>query len=187
MSFKKNQVLTATLVIALASAVFVNWYYKDSSNMSTENYESTSDNETVSGNLGDSVMVVAGTVEETTGKDTSTEEYFSEVKLNRARVNDEISDKINEILEINSLEKADKIKLEKLYQEYCDVLKWQNDAENLIYAKTGQKCIVVINSGSCQVIVDKNTLNDTIILQITRIIEENTNISAENLSIIEVK
>jgi hypothetical protein len=35
--------------------------------------------------------------------------------------------------------------------------------------------------------VDKNTLNDTIILQITRIIEENTNISAENLSIIEVK
>jgi hypothetical protein len=37
------------------------------------------------------------------------------------------------------------------------------------------------------VILEKNTLNDTVILQITEIIEKNTNISAKNLTIIEAK
>ena len=36
-------------------------------------------------------------------------------------------------------------------------------------------------------VLEKNTLNETIILQITEIIEKNTHISAENLTIIELK
>ncbi len=192
MNLKRKQILTATLVIALGAAVLVNWYYNDSVNKSDMEGSVLNENESVSGNLGDSVLV-AGTVEYTTeittqsDNDNSTEEYFSQAKIKRTQVNDKLSDTIEEILENKSFEQADIKRLEKCYKEYCDVLKWQTDAENLIYAKTGQNCIVIINSGSCQVIVDKNTLNDSVILQITGIIEENTNISVENLSIIEAK
>jgi len=37
------------------------------------------------------------------------------------------------------------------------------------------------------VILEKNTLNDTLILQITEIIEKKTDIFSENLTIIELK
>ena len=66
-------------------------------------------------------------------------------------------------------------------------VKAETDAENLIKAKVTGECLVIINNDSCQVILEKNTLNDALILQISEIIEKNANISAENLTIIELK
>ena len=80
-----------------------------------------------------------------------------------------------------------KEKITQLLDRYARNMKVQSDTESLITAKTGSDCIVVINGEAGQVIMEKNTLNDTIILQITEIIEKNTNISAKNLTIIEAK
>ena len=74
-----------------------------------------------------------------------------------------------------------------MISDYHDQLKSETDCENLISAKTSKECLVVINDGACQVILEKNTLNDLLILQITEIIEKNTEISSENLTIIELK
>ena len=71
--------------------------------------------------------------------------------------------------------------------DFQSQLKSETDCENLITAKTAKECLVVINEGVCQVIMEKNTLNDLLILQITEIIEKNTEISSENLTIIELK
>lgn len=186
---KKRQILTATLIIALGAAVAVNWYYTNPEKQN--NTSTTTVTESVSGNLGDS-MLVAGTVpnehtstEETT--DYSSAEYFAQAKLSRENSNDKITDQIDEILENEVLSEADKNKIEKLVEEYQNTVKSQTDAENLIKAKTGSECLVVINDGACQVIMEKNSLNEAVILQITEIIEKNTNISAENLTIIESK
>ena len=191
MNVKKRQIMTATLVIALGAAVLVNWYYNEPADKYSEDTTLISGNESVSGNLGDSVLVAAtvDNTEETTDSSDkqASDEFFSEAKLRRSQSNDKITDTINEILDNKKLEQADIKRLEKHYNEYCNIIKWQTDAENLIYAKTGHNCLVIINSDSCQVIVDKNTLNEAIILQITAIIEKNTNISVENLSIIEAK
>ncbi len=189
MIVKKRQILTATLIIALGAAVAVNWYYTNPEKQN--NTSTTTVTESVSGNLGDS-MLVAGTVpnehtstEETT--DYSSAEYFAQAKLSRENSNDKITDQIDEILENEVLSEADKNKIEKLVEEYQNTVKSQTDAENLIKAKTGSECLVVINDGACQVIMEKNSLNEAVILQITEIIEKNTNISAENLTIIESK
>ncbi len=193
MVLKKRQLLTATLVIALGAAVAVNWYYNNSNLQSNEEVPYT--NESVSGNLGDSILV-AGTVEhkddtevttENTANNSESDAYFSQAKLKRSEANDRISDEIEDILENETLADRDISKLETLFDDYQGIIKAQSDAENLIIAKTGCECLVIINEDSCQVIMEKNSLNDTIILQITEIIEKNTNISAENLSIIEIK
>lgn len=189
MIVKKRQLLTATLVIALGAAVAVNWYY---SNPDTAiKNETTTYIESVSGNLGDS-MLVAGTVqsEETTTdavSDSSSDAYFAEAKISRQNANDKIEDSIDEMLDNDNLTEDNVGKIEKLLSEYQSIIKSQTDAENLIKAKTGKECLVIINDGACQVIMEKNSLNDTVILQITEIIEKNTNISAENLTIIEAK
>ena len=185
---KKRKLLAATMIIALGAAVTVNWFY-NSKNYASENatdYAGYSDG----GNLGDSILV-AGTVQYSENENERVESensaYFSQAKLKRSEANDEILDLIDELTEKESLTALDMTKLSTSFEDYKTAVKCQSDAENLILAKTGSECIVIINGNTCQVIMEKNTLNDTVIFQISEIIEKNTNISAENLSIIEIK
>ena len=107
MNVKKRQIMTATLVIALGAAVLVNWYYNEPADKYSEDTTLISGNVSVSGNLGDSVLVAA-TVDsteaaaDTSAKQTS-DEFFSEAKLRRSQSNDKITDTINEILDNKKL------------------------------------------------------------------------------------
>lgn len=188
MLMKKKQLLSATLVIALGAAVAVNWYY-------TENPVDTSSESTttqqVSGNLGDSLSVGITSVEDDTTAESQSVmakgDFFTLERLKREETYDGIIDSIEEIAEDENLSAEQADKIEALLDRYSKNMKTQSDTESLISAKTGSDCIVVINDEACQVILEKNTLNDTVILQITEIIEKNTNISAKNLTIIEAK
>lgn len=204
MLIKKRQVLTATLVIALCAALTVNWYFtKPESDLN----ETTGVDEAVTGNLGDTLFV-AGTTAKASDEDASDEsteselvnnevktteeaadsdEYFSSAKLKRTQSYDEVISNVEKILSDDNLENSEKNKLSVMLADYQEDMKVQTDTENLISAKTGNECLVIINGDACQVILEKNTLNDTLILQITEIIEKNTNIFSENLTIIELK
>ncbi|MCM1364065.1 MAG: SpoIIIAH-like family protein [Faecalibacterium sp.] len=193
MLVKKKQVLTATLIIALAAAVGVNWYY--SSPDKSEQQEVSGYEQQVSGNLGDSLLV-AGSVQVTSESDDETttaddnvenENYFADAKLKRTQTHDKTIEEIQNILETENITQLDKEKINLLLSDYQNSLKAETDCENLITAKTNGECLVIINDNNAQVILQKNTLNDSILLQITEIIEKNTDISAENLTIIETK
>ena len=184
MLMKKKQLLMATLVIALGAAVAVNWYYTKNpidTTQPTSNYE-------VSGNLGDSLSVDNPSVE---GEDVQAQSvmadvnFFTRERLKRDEAYDKIIEGIEEISEQENLTAEQVDKITQLLDKYSRNMKIQSDAESLISAKTGSDCVVVINEDACQVIMEKNTLNDTVILQITEIIEKNTNISAKKLTIIE--
>lgn len=198
MTVKKKQILTATLMVALAAAVAVNWYYTRSDVVVTPD-SSSQTQETTLGNLGDS-LYVAGRVsnqsanEETTTEDAnqtqavvSDKQFFASARLKREESNDEISDEIENILESNNLSSEDKAKITALMTQYQEIMKAQTDAENLITAKLSCDCVVIIKDGSAQVILPSGILNETVLLQITDIFEKNTNISSENLTIIEAK
>jgi hypothetical protein len=182
---KSKQVLTATLVIALGAALAVNWYYKNTPELSgTYN---TSEIEEVSGNLGDSLYVGGTTAQETTKSQIDSQDYFSQAKLKRTQYHDKTIDNINKIADSEKTDSETRNRLTVMVKDFRADLKSETDCENLISAKTGKECLVVINEGNCQVILEKNTLNDMLILQITEIIEKNTEISSENLTIIELK
>ena len=200
MLLKKRQVLTATLIIALCAAITVNWYFTKPENESKE--QTTSIDEAVTGNLGDTLFVAGTTIEEKEESDSagisseseneeseavSAEDYFSSAKLKRQNTYDETIDNIQKILNDESIDKSQKNEISVMLSDYQNDMKMQTDAENLITAKTGSECLVVINGDECQVVLEKNTLTDTIILQITEIIEKNANIFSENLTIIELK
>ncbi len=193
---KKKQILTATLLIALVAAVAVNWYYTRPGSAS-EN-ETTVQSESQIENLGDSILV-AGTVsnaQESTEEAQSAvsqaelesaEKYFSEAKLKRTNMHDTVVNEIENVLSSANISQEEKDKVTDMLSEFKNSLKSETDAENLIKAKVGGECLVIINDASAQVILQKGLLNDTVLLQITEIIEKNTNISAENLTIIETK
>ncbi len=186
---KKKQILTATLLIALVAAVAVNWYYTRPGAAKTG--QST---ETTLRNLGDTVLV-QGSIQsseaaETTQSEkdkTAQDEYFSSAKLKRTNMHDSVVEEIQKLLSSESLSQEDKAKVTEMLKEYKESLKQETDCENLINSKLGGDCLVVINGNNAQVVLQKGLLNDAVLLQITEIIEKNTNISAENLTIIEAK
>ena len=193
MVIKSKQILTATLIVALGAAVMVNWYYTNSGDMVAEN----TTNQSVSGSLGDTLYVAGTTLADNTTKaeenasamssEINADEYFAEAKLKRTENYDEVTDEIEDMLSGDISDSSLQDRIQSMLYEFESNMKAQTDAENLIKAKTSSECLVVISENICQVILEKNTLNDTVILQITEIIEKNTNISAENLTIIELK
>ncbi len=187
MTIKKRQFLSATLVLALGAAVAVNWYYSGGVPLQSQN-ETTTAVEQVSGNLGDSLYVAGTTAAyETTQQNQTQSEYFAKAKLEKENSHDEVIDSLEDIIENDGINEENKQQIQTMLNEFCENVKAETDAENLITAKTASQCVVIINGDSCQVIMEKNSLNDTVILQITEIIEKNTNIFAENLTIIEIK
>lgn len=195
---KKKQILTATLLIALVAAVAVNWYYTRPGTTTQDGYTSQSENSAAA--PGDTVLV-AGTVEnseealsqnEEQAKqaqldEKAAQEYFAEAKLKRTNTHDEVITQIEKVLSSDNFSQEDKSRITQSLLDYKAALEAETDCENLIKAKVGGECLVIINDANAQVVLQKGLLNDTVLLQITEIFEKNTNISAENLTIIETK
>lgn len=186
---RKRQILTATLALALASAVLVNWYYNKNQPTNNTGEVTTSQNT----NLGDSIYV-NGTAEgeenkKDDGEDAQSvqttlgaEEYFAEAQLKRTNAHDETLDKVSQLIENGDSEAA-----QKLLDSYTKAVKLETDIENLITAKVNCECLAVINDGQARIVVESEGLDDLYLLQITDIVSAQANISPENIVIIPAK
>lgn len=186
MFVKKKQILAATLIIALAAAVTVNWYYSKPKTSDAKT-STVSQEESKSQNLGDSLLVGASNVSQQPQQSESNAEYFASARLEQKNIKEEIEEEIEKTLKSENLGDAEKTKLNTLLDEFKNTLKAQTDCEELIKAKIGGDCVVILNKEKAQVIIENGKSNDSVILQITEIIENNTDVSAENLTIIEAK
>lgn len=195
---KKKQILAATLVIALAAAVTVNWYYSNPTKKSAAGSNTSQSTEAEQKNLGDSLLVAGSSVSEGSTVETSaaqndaaegktSEEYFASVRLEQSKANGKVEDTINKALESDALNDTDKKELSILLDRYNADIKTQSDCEALIKGKIGGDCVVIINGQTAQVVIEKGKSNENTVLQVTEIIVNNTHISPENLTIIEAK
>ena len=178
---KKRQLILATLIAALGVAVFVNWYYnkpavQDSSILSETTQISKTLSES-SSEIGEAQLVNSASISQ----------YFTNARVNRTKAHDESLEALNEIIKDSSSSPEAVVSAEKALEEISSTIKLENDLENLITAKTGSECVVVINDGKAQAILNKNTLNDTVSTQIIDIITSQANIFSENITLIETK
>ncbi len=184
---KRRQLVMATLVVALGAAVFVNWYFTNSSgNVAGEN-EST--NEYVQ-NLGEAKYVNsdnANTTETDNATATASKntDYFATVKLKRTKAHDGALESMKALLNEapESSESAEEIS--KSIDALSKTIKLEADIEALISAKLKCECVVMLNNDNAEVVVTKGNLNDASILQIMDAILNNTSIKAENIKISE--
>lgn len=178
---KKRQIILATLIAALGIAVFINWYYtKPEVSQSSVESETTVSSKTLSedtSEIGEAQLVNSKNVNE----------YFTNARVNRQQAHDEALEALNDIIKDSSSSSEAVVSAEKSLEEISKIIKLETDLENLISAKINDECVVVINEGKAQVIVNKNTLNDTISTQIIDIIAFQANIFSENITLIETK
>lgn len=176
---KKRQIIMSALVLALGSAVFVNWYFTKPEAAATGKEESVSYSV-----LGDAQYVSS------TGKVTTSypaADPLDEYALNREKAHGEAFDMLNAVINDSSAAKSAVDTAAKHLAELTNTIKLESDIESLIKAKCNFRCIVTINSDKAEVVCEKGKLDSTTSLQIKEIILKYTNINSENITIFDIK
>ena len=184
---KKRQILAMSLILALAAAVTVNWYYTKS--MPNENGAADAQSETRM--LGDTVLVAGTNVaptenaDETAAPDANAA-AFAELQLKQTQANEALEEKIEAVLSNEQLDAEAQGAVTQMLDELQQRSKAQTNCETLIRAKTGGQAIVLLEGDTAQVIVERGKLNAQSTLQITEIMAQSGGVPAENLTILEV-
>lgn len=191
MIIKKRQLLLATLIIALAAAVFVNWYYTrpDIEAAGTSSVEETTQPEAKEGaNLGDARYVISTDAAlEDTAAQAQASEYFSSAKLRRQTAHDEAAEALNDIIKDSSSSSEAVSRASDTLDELATAISLESDIENLITAKVGCENLVILNGGNAEIIVENGSIDDVAIIKIKEIVVEQTGYPVDSISITEME
>ena len=171
----RKQLLVGALVLSLGAAVFVNWYYTNPKGIQQTEPEVTS-----SVNLGDAQYVNSGAVEEIT-------DYFTAAQLNRTKAHDNAKENLESIISAEGTDDDTKAQAQERLIKISEQIKLEADIENLITAQINNSCLVTLDSENAEVILPKGTVNDDVLIKIKDIILSKTSVSAQNITIIELK
>ncbi len=177
---KKRQIIMSALVLALGSAVFVNWYFNKPDAEQAAKEESASYSV-----IGDAQYVSAKNDNQTVTQPSTND--FSAVQLSRQKAHDEAYDKLKKVIDDASASKSAVDKAAEQLAALTANIKLEADIEALVKSKCGFSCLVIINESSAQVACEKGVLDDTVILQIKELFLNHTDIKSENITIFELK
>lgn len=178
MSFtvKRKQIVLSGLVLALATAMYVNWYYtKPVNENSGVDVETTVDSQQV--NLGDAQYVNSSSV---------SSEFFSEAQLKRAKAQDEAKQTFITVIESEKADDESKKKAQDSLDELSKKIILQSEIESLIKAKTNGEVFVTLGE-SAEILLSQGIFSNEVSVQIKDIIANKTDISLEKITIVEVK
>ena len=166
----KRQIVLAALVVMLGMAVFVNWYY---SGTGKELFPEGSATEERADKADGAATFTAA----------EEEDYFAAVRLNRETT---LSNAIEELQAVMASADADEAEVAGVSEQIAALTaaaKMESDIENLVTAQLGGNCVAVASGSSLDVIVSKETLNDSAVLQISDIIRSVSSDQFENIRI----
>lgn len=189
MAFGKRKVVLAALVLALGSAVYLNWQFSSNTDLlSTNSITKTKE-------LGEAKYVNNNKSkvpeEKKDGKSESepknATEYFAKAKLTRQKARDEVTEMVKGILaDANSSEQA-KAEAIKQAAVVAKNIQQESNIENLIKAKGFTDCLVFINGDECSVVVSPGSLVDGAAITIKDIVAGQGGIAMDKIKIVEAK
>lgn len=197
-SKKMNQKMTLlTLVVALGVAVYLNWEYAKSTDLALDAAEANApvtttgvvtdalavdgDVETGDKNYGEAQLVSVG---EPTG-----EEFFEQARLTRTKTRDEALDTLQKSLKSAKLSQEEKDALTAQLTAAIDHITAESDIENLVKAKGFVDCVAFIDGDAVNVTVmtTSDGLTKEEVAQIRDIVLSKCQVTAQNITIVEVK
>ncbi len=179
---RKRQIIMTALVLALGSAVFVNWYFTRPETQAA--HGGTDENPSYSV-IGDA-QYVSSSGEKGSGSETATD-ALSETRLERSKSHDEVFEKLNEVINSSTAAASAVDKAAQQLAQLTGTIKLEADIDALIKAKCGFNGVTMIGESGVQVVCESGTLGSTSILQIKEIVMKHTDFDAQNITIFENK
>ncbi len=169
----KKQIVLSALVLALSIAVYLNWQYSKTDG----SLQPTNAND-----YGETAGMADGADGENYG-----EAYFAEAKLTRTRSRDQAVETLKTMMADSQLSADQKAELALEAAKMAKSIETEGKIENLIKAQGFADCMVYYDTAKVDVVVKSEGLKDEDVAMMKDIILKETNISAQNISIMEVK
>ena len=189
---KANRKMTlATLVVALAVAVYLNWEYARSADLALDAAAPAAEpvvdelpvqaQPSASRTYGEAQLVSASAA--------SSQSFFEEARLARTKARDEAMDSLQKSLKKASLTEQEKTDLTARLTQEVDAITQESDVEALIKAKGFVDCVAYVSEGKVNITVmtsgDRLTADE--VTQIRDIVLSKCNVTAQNITVVEVK
>ncbi len=181
MKIQKRHIVLAALILALGSAVYLNWQFSDPEKMLKSN---------TSKELGAATYVNADAtsdqVAHVSNQTTSTQEYFSKAEVEREQARDEALEIAQETVKnADSSDEAKTVAVQQLSELENNIVK-ESNIESILKAKGFSQCLCYISDKSCSISVPKKELQKNSPLIIKDAVLSQIDISFNNITIIEV-
>lgn len=192
-----------TLAAALVVAVYLNWQYartgvtleEDAVNVAA----AVETEEAVSAPIMDGLMTEAeavssanknyGEAQLVSVANNSGSKFFEEARLKRTKAHDEAMDAVQKALKSASLSAEEKKSYTQQLTGSLEDLNAENEIETLVRAKGFADCLCFLQSGRADltVMTSGDALTAAQVAQIRDIVLSKSNITAQNITIVEVK
>lgn len=192
-----------TLAAALVVAVYLNWQYartgvtleEDAVNVAA----TVKTEEAVSAPIMDGLMTEAeavssanknyGEAQLVSVANNSGSKFFEEARLKRTKAHDEAMDAVQKALKSASLSAEEKKSYTQQLTGSLEDLNAENEIETLVRAKGFADCLCFLQSGRADltVMTSGDALTAAQVAQIRDIVLSKSNVTAQNITIVEVK
>lgn len=192
-----------TLAAALVVAVYLNWQYartgvtleEDAVNVAA----AVEAEEAVSAPIMDGLMTEAeavssanknyGEAQLVSVANNSGSKFFEEARLKRTKAHDEAMDAVQKALKSASLSAEEKKSYTQQLTGSLEDLNAENEIETLVRAKGFADCLCFLQSGRADltVMTSGDALTAAQVAQIRDIVLSKSNVTAQNITIVEVK
>lgn len=192
-----------TLAAALVVAVYLNWQYartgvtleEDAVNVAA----AVETEEAVSAPIMDGLMTEAeavssanknyGEAQLVSVANNSVSKFFEEARLKRTKAHDEAMDAVQKALKSASLSAEEKKSYTQQLTGSLEDLNAENEIETLVRAKGFADCLCFLQSGRADltVMTSGDALTAAQVAQIRDIVLSKSNVTAQNITIVEVK
>lgn len=192
-----------TLAAALVVAVYLNWQYARTGVTLEEdavNVAATAETEeAVSAPIMDGLMTEAeavssanknyGEAQLVSVANNSGSKFFEEARLKRTKAHDEAMDAVQKALKSASLSAEEKKSYTQQLTGSLEDLNAENEIETLVRAKGFADCLCFLQSGRADltVMTSGDALTAAQVAQIRDIVLSKSNVTAQNITIVEVK
>ena len=193
---KTNQKMTMlTLAVALGVAVYLNWEYAKTTDNALA--ASATPSSTMPPAVTDQLAVDApvdadknyGEAQLVSVNGQSSDDFFESARLQRSKTRDEALDALQKSLKSAKLTDEEKSELTARLTAQIESITLESDVESLIKAKGFVDCVAFINDGQVNITVmtTSDGLTASEVAQIRDIVLSKCSVSAQNITVVEVK
>lgn len=188
-----------TLAAALAVAVYLNWQYARTDLSAGDETLEASASVTVSGEVTDALLTEAealsaanknyGEAQLVSVANDTGSQFFDEARLNREKAHDEALDTIQKTLKDTALTEEEKAKYTSQLTASLEDMNAENEIETLVKAKGFADCLCFLQSDRADltVMTSGEALTAAQVAQIRDIVLSKTSVTAQNITVVEVK
>ena len=178
MKFQKKHIIMAALVLALGTAVYVNWQFTGN------NSSITSKELGAASYVNATVKATSDEVLQTAALSKQQADYFATERTKRQATQDKIIDDANETLNLENVSNDEMSEAQKNVEEILKNFTIQDSIESIVKAKGFSECLCYISDEGVTIIVPDSELNDTSALVIDDAVTSHYEVDYEDISIV---